>query len=1824
MNGHRQTANGGSLPFRPPTVDQAFQHSPLTSIVPFSPDTIPFPSANPPSSSAVFSHPDQRTSAQRVLDSLNSEATSHQDQQGTSARLRKTLQDLKQLLSANELTEFSFKGAPPLPTPPPDSPTVTTAANGFLKHSGEPKLSPFAKMVLSNTDIAHRYPTPDSPLGSGRRMSSARKPPRASPTTPHQPAAGRNQVAVSQNAKLGLPGNNVSTPKKVPQVLVPGLPSSSRREDYQSFAYLDEQDGPLSHKRKRPEADEDAVTVTFNQQQKADKKKEELQTLLDDIFEAEDMYEFESSLSPEAREYITVKEVGHVDAPVLTKDAQRTINTKLQPVLDAGRFSEISVDDILRLQKLCKRRIDSIDTVSLDIDSEREGERLKDWLSQDVEHALEAAKILLKTMTAGRVEKKIYSEGMVGSVVNALNRTLGSMIIIAESRPKSAIFDVSTKHEKVPELLQKSGKILELLGELVVTVQVAESAVTSTEDLSTRLLFAENATSEKDSALGIKRFEVVRSIAMDVLANIFARYEERRSSALTDVLNSLGKLSVDRRSARQYKMADGRAIQLVSALLMRLVQTNATISNAQQTGKGRLIHSSKEDDEHEDGEDSSKSSDGDASRKKKPNKAANLSSLSLAKIAGRFHDEAQMATDFVVKHLVERAKETTKSADLPFRNLMDIFTEDFLNVLGSPEWPAAAIFLHKLSQYMTFIIVDKKKQYSVQAKTMALDILGIMGSGLIDLQVRLGKDAQKLDKRQSTLSGLLSQVGEQLSEQLLDQLSSQLSGNSSKLDTSVTIPSKADLLDFEGPYRIVLEYLRHSTRSEDRRSAQGCYTQRWASDLCEMMKSQETNDEENPALITLEQRLKHMILDPAWLAAEYDFELVSEDHGRVAAMIVALHSPFSRYLPYIVGFILQSMSNPGKIRSQSLKSLGMLMEKNPRILNERILEKITDSLTDVGAQVREYSLQLLDKCLRWNPAIETQCTLKIILTTYDPSPKIKKKAMEILKGIYLRNETPTVKTSIADALLKKIQDTDEDVSKEACNLLAGIWIAPYYEVATSADVKLQLALRAQVSLIIRTVRTQQQSGVRLEELLRHILTDDPRSADPNFRVCKSMVAELFEGVIDNAVLPDKPEQWWIVETLAAFAHASGKLFTVEQIVTLQTFTKDVKDSNDLRTLRAVMVVFRHVLPLHSIYPDNFLPTVRSALQQSLGKMGNQEINECAQCFAIIDGILKEEGQRPFSTIMPMLRQVLNIANKPLDEANLSKRLAIIGYFGKHCNLEHRIEDVKKNVPALKFETVADLLVNVLLPFTLEKHPKGVRRQALEGVAMICHSFPKQYAREDVNKAFELVFANEDIGLKSSLLDHFLDVFAHEENRSSVGEGIFVNSMKADEFGGVPHKLARKFRRHAIQIALTSTGLIALQAAKFIASSNRQGLILPIECLPALVALETSPDPAIANVATQEHRNLWKKNSGLDKEYMEGVSLAFDHHRNIIKDAKGASINVKEGKSSFVPKLRLCYDVLCSGESRPRKKFLSNLVDRLNFQLSKLDTSGVEPRPLNYARFCAENLALFDYTRVEEVVLVTDCLHNVVIATGSLVAQEIEPDILGNGLDIEPIQQEGTALATTRYSSLAHDPSAPNDLTPTEKSLPSKPPVKPIDESRLRHLTVASMILTLMWETKKFLRHYWSLDRSKSSAKMTPKELNSRPTKATFSTPDKHLQRIAEIMSSLDDTDAMLARCKAFADLISHDDEAKNKSDVEDDGLLGRVADGYDTPVGSGDEDNASNPPSGSGRGRKRKSSFPAGGTPRKRKTGGTGKPRGRPRKSRGGSGSTPDADDGWD
>jgi cohesin loading factor subunit SCC2 len=69
---------------------------------------------------------------------------------------------------------------------------------------------------------------------------------------------------------------------------------------------------------------------------------------------------------------------------------------------------------------------------------------------------------------------------------------------------------------------------------------------------------------------------------------------------------------------------------------------------------------------------------------------------------------------------------STKTGDAPYRNLLDLFVEDFITCLNSPDWPAAELLLRLFLFKMVSLAEGEKTP--APARNMALDLLGLDGS----------------------------------------------------------------------------------------------------------------------------------------------------------------------------------------------------------------------------------------------------------------------------------------------------------------------------------------------------------------------------------------------------------------------------------------------------------------------------------------------------------------------------------------------------------------------------------------------------------------------------------------------------------------------------------------------------------------------------------------------------------------------------------------------------------------------------------------------------------------------------------------------------------------------------------------------------------------------------------------------------------------------------------------------------------------------------------------------------------------------------------------
>ena len=619
--------------------------------------------------------------------------------------------------------------------------------------------------------------------------------------------------------------------------------------------------------------------------------------------------------------------------------------------------------------------------------------------------------------------------------------------------------------------------------------------------------------------------------------------------------------------------------------------------------------------------------------------------------------------------------------------------------------------------------------------------------------------------------------------------------------------------------------------------------------------------------------------------------------------------------------------------------------------------------------------------------------------------------MKVLKDIYVRNEDEEIKATIAAGIIHRIKDHDEGVADLARQIFDEIWLMPLHEGSRKDKVSQELALQHQASLMVKTAQQHETGSVMLEGLLSSVLSNDSKNAVANFKVCKAILAAIFDAIIDNEDRPDRPSQLHLARTLTVFAKVNSKLFTTAQLTLLAAYIKNLKSSENLQMFVPVVSIYRHVFPtLSTSLGDEFLRTVQTNLLAAIGNLPKLVLLESAMCLWITGEILSSQDKvvnlisSVISSLIARKDDDLLDPNKQKIASAVRRYIQLAGAFGKACNFDAYADNIRAKVPTWKGASVSGLLIDTICSFTRQKQPQPVREVALESVAMICQAWPQNYLRMDVTKAFDLVFRNDDQKLKYIVLAGIRDFLGQEEQRSESGANIKVGdgaaygherlaqSFVPTDNDGATTTIAQQFLPHIVGIALSAENDLALVATQIVASVNRQGLVHPKECGPPLIALETSPNKVIANIAFEEHRRLHHKHESMfEKEYMKTVYQTFAYQRDIFNDPRG--VIVQTGQPTRA-KLGSLFDVLKVGNAKLRKRFLTNLVGRVDFELPKLEIKGEAPDAVLFARFVLENLAIFEYSKLDELLALVAALERLVVAgTGTTIAHGIELDIL---------------------------------------------------------------------------------------------------------------------------------------------------------------------------------------------------------------------------------------
>ncbi|KAI9883581.1 MAG: U4/U6-U5 snRNP complex subunit dib1 [Watsoniomyces obsoletus] len=1735
----------------PLTVDEALQYSPLSSIVPFGPGPIPQPRVLNTDSSSLLSDQEQHA-ARYMLEQLD-----HETSRGSlgPSNVPQSVHEVQQLLDPRALSNLTFKG---LSGRTGSALGARLDGNASLMATG---LGRFTETLFNMTDISFRYPTPQTPSrrADERQPNGVTKGVSSSSTTKQRPQNVESPTTPTPQYGLPTPERRITSPV----VIVPKLSPSQRQEyvDYTLSLSEDEKDRRHAERKPRtqqPRASSHAGLSDSRQQQKTEAALRRFLHLVAKVYAAEDQLQPDTSgaVSTSARDYFIFVDTDDDTAHVLAPGVQAELESLLQQLITGGRFGEVPFDTIIRLQKLCETGLhlaEGLEGGVRELSSEEEVER---WLRTVpvIDAGLRTTRSLLMIINGGREEKQIYSEEILQSILNLLKSTLDGIIIrIIEMRSTGSgelPFRALTSHKQsLTTLFGHVTKILQLLATLIAGEGLTESAVTTIEFLTIGLIFVENAFSEKDSVLGVHRCDRLRVVAMDVLVQAFSTYNEHQAFIFDEVLTSLEKLPVTRQKARQYKLPDGKAIQLVSALIMRLIQSSSVSRKRRKVARKVNEDRAAIDSHMEVGHQPRGAHMADTTSEvsdELPDVMQKLSSITQPLL-----DIAQMNAQYVVHFLVSRALKSTKTGGDPYRTLLDIFTEDFLVAMDSPSWPSAETLLRCLLSNMVGLVGGEKS--NAPAKNMALDLLGLMGAALSDTLSQLRRAAKSLENGET-----------ELDQQLLGLVDLSLGGEL----------EERSIVGVDGPYPLILAH-RGDDDSTDEvvRTARTFHVLQWAAKISSSLETVQEGQEDTQQELEAAQ-LVHSLVVGEKQASDLDvLGPTTPAQVRVAYMLILLNMPFGKAFERILILLLNSMnSEQATVRSKGLKSVIQIIEKDPTVLDRgtHVMRHIINRASDPSPLVRDSALGLITKCTQLRPALDDQILDCILARAADTQVGVRKRALKILRDIYLRKHRKEVRAAIADALLHRMTDSDEGVSELAKQLLEESWISPlaYSGSDNQGAVSHGLAIKEQAALIVETIRRGNNVSTVFGAFLHSAVGEQSKNASSNVRVCKELVSSMFDDVLDNGDSSDSSRKQAILQTLTVFAKARAELFRADQLEHLQVYVEHLSHNDDLQVFRSVVIIFRWVLPHLPHVKTKFLGAVQKALLESLTKLGKRELNEVVACLWTINDVLNTIDRLSKVTIS-CIRAVWAARtadfSKPEQQrqtTTIVRYMNIAGLFGKHCDFSSDLPRFQEGFPWWKGDFVPALLVDVFAPFTAPKQPSVIRTAALDGLGSVCQAWPRMYLKDQVVTALDIVFTEGNSELESLVLNSMKEYLATEEKRSEgaletskkpkqdSGTGRLAGNVMANQNDGVATSLAQRYLKHIVRVALATQEGYALNATEVVASINRQGLVHPRESVAVLVALETSSNATISKIAFREHRFLHQKHETIvEKEYMKAVQQAFQYQRTVSGDVRGATTK------PFTSKLHLLWEVIKTSKGKIRKKFLVNICAKMDVDLAKLDISDNPPLPFLFAMFVAENLAFFEYSTVDEVTSVIHTLERLVSTSGALVAHALEMEVF-------------------QKPSAAEDPTSIHPV-----GVPA--PTQAVDQSRMTQLATASAILSSAWDVRSFLCRLYGLNTSakpETKGKTAAKDINKAPTKQPGITGQGLWDTNTQKLASMADQDSMLAHCERFLNLMTVDEDFKIAAEKEDSPGLGKRQ-------GSVDDDSSAppTPKSHSRPARKRKS-----------------------------------------
>ena len=418
-----------------------------------------------------------------------------------------------------------------------------------------------------------------------------------------------------------------------------------------------------------------------------------------------------------------------------------------------GAMESVSVDRLVKLLTVLELNIrDGAKVVPLVNDDDDDEDDNRMWLEMATERVMRAAEAsltVLNIMTAKKMSKRVYIDDVIDRVALFLRFQLSNTIYpsfdpiyreISKSKTgyvgsmkKKRSYAHTVRDKNILGLYNKVTEMTSMLAELVKVQLLTDTSILHISTLGVAPFFVE----------AIPELQLA---ALKLVTNVFSKYEKHRKLLLDDILASIARLPSSKRSLRTYRLNSECHIQMLTALVLQLIQCVVVLPKKLAT-KGQKLPAKKGHEEPE-------VVDLDS--------AANTEVDRDVLINNKYSMAMATAHQFLTVFLKKCA---TKNEDIDYRPLFENFVQDLLTTVNTPDWPSAELLLSLLGR----VLRDKFSNRSTEMtlRLSSLEYLGVVSA-------RLRRDAVQSKLRIEYIDSIVSAIREEEKKENGDEITEDL------------------------------------------------------------------------------------------------------------------------------------------------------------------------------------------------------------------------------------------------------------------------------------------------------------------------------------------------------------------------------------------------------------------------------------------------------------------------------------------------------------------------------------------------------------------------------------------------------------------------------------------------------------------------------------------------------------------------------------------------------------------------------------------------------------------------------------------------------------------------------------------------------------------------------------------------------------------------------------------------------------------------------------------------------------------------------------------